>query len=85
MRIQGGGCDVNTFRGICLTSVVSKVLCKILESRLSSMAEEIGLIAEEQVCFRRNRGCRDQILLLVLLGQAEMVKWNDGMLVALID
>ena len=61
MRIQGGGCDVNTFRGICLTSVVSKVLCKILESRLSSMAEEKGLIADEQGGFHMSRGCRDQI------------------------
>ena len=79
---QGWGvCDVR-FRGISLTSVVSKVLCKILESRLSSMAEEKGLIAEEQGGFRRNRECRDQILSLVLLGQAEMVKRNDGMLVA---
>ena len=66
-RNKGGGvCDVNTFRGISLTSVVSKALCKILESRLSGMGE-------------------NQILSLVLLGQAEMVKWNDGMLVAFID
>ena len=35
-----GVCDVNTFRGISLTSLVSKVLCKILENRLSCIAEE---------------------------------------------
>ena len=67
-------CDVNTFRGISLTSLVSKVVCKILENRLSSMAEEKGLIVEEQGGFRKKRGCRDQLLSLVLLGQTEMVR-----------
>ena len=38
-----GVCDVNTFWGISLTSLVSKVVCKILENRLSRMAEEKGL------------------------------------------
>ena len=32
--------NVNTFHGISLTSLVSKVVCKILEQRLSSVAEE---------------------------------------------
>ena len=41
-------CNINTFSGIALTSLVSKVLCKILENRLSHMAEEQGLIEEEQ-------------------------------------
>ena len=62
---QGRGlCDVITFRGISLTSLVNKVLSKILESRLSGMAEEKGLIAEEHGDFHRNRGCRDQVLAL---------------------
>ena len=41
-----GVCDVNTFRGISLTSLVSKVVCKILDNRLTSMAEERVLIME---------------------------------------
>ena len=54
---QGRGvCDVNTFQGISLTSLVCKVLCKILESRLSDMAEDKGLIAEEQGGFWKSRG-----------------------------
>ena len=43
-----GVCDVNTFRGISLTSMVSKVLCKVLENRLLCVVEEKGLITEEQ-------------------------------------
>ena len=68
-----------------LTSTVSKVLCIILNARLSGVAEEEGLIAEEQGEFRKQRGCRDQVLTLVLLGQTEMAKAARGMLVAFID
>ena len=80
-----GACDVNTFRGISLTSMVSKVLCKVLENRLSCVVEEKGLIAEEQGGFRKGRGCRDQVLSLVLLGQTQMVRKSTGMLVVFID
>ena len=63
-----GVCGVQTFWGISLTSLVSKVLCKILKNRLSCMAEEKGLITEEQGGFHKGRGCRHQLLSLVLLG-----------------
>ena len=59
------------FWGISLTSLVSKVYCKILENRLSCMTEEKGLIAEEQGGFCKGRGRRDQLLSLALLGQRE--------------
>ena len=49
------------------------------------MAEERGLIAEEQGGFRKRRGCRDQLLSLVLLGQTEMVRKPAGMFVAFIE
>ena len=54
-----GTCDTNTYRGISLTSTVSKVLCMILNVRLSDEAENKGLIAEEQGGFHKQRGCRD--------------------------
>ena len=75
---------MNTFRGTSLNSMVSKVICKILEQRLSSVAEESGLIAEQGgLCKRRE--CWDQLLSLVLLGQTEMVRKPASMLVAFID
>jgi hypothetical protein len=57
----------------------------LLNTRLSSVAEEEGLIAEEQGGLRKQRGCREQVLSLVLLGQMEMIKKEGGMLVAFID
>lgn len=32
-------CDTNTYRGISLTFIVSKVVCTILNARLSDVAE----------------------------------------------
>ena len=49
---QGSVCHESLW-GIFLTSLVSKVMCKILESRLLSMAEEKGLIVEEQGGFQK--------------------------------
>ena len=53
--------------------------------RLSTVAEEEGLIAEEQGGFQKMRGCRDQALSLVLLGQMEMLKKSSGLMVACRD
>ena len=48
-----GVCDVNTFRGISLTSLVSKGVCKILDNRLSRERPYSGrprwLLEEERV------------------------------------
>ena len=37
------------------------------------MVKGRNLVAEEQGGFRRGRGCRDQLLTLVLLGQMKML------------
>ena len=57
----------------------------ILNARLTDVTEGEGLISEEQGGFRKQKGCRDQVLTLVLLGQTEMAKAAKGMLVAFID
>ena len=51
----------------------------------TDVAEGEGLIAEEQGGFREQRGCRDQVLTLVLMGQTEIAKAAKDMLVAFID
>ena len=57
----------------------------VLNNRLLGVAEEEGLIAEEQGGFWKQRECRDQVLSLVLLGQMEMLKKLNGMMVVFID
>ena len=77
--------QATTTCGVSLSSTVCKVMCMILNSRLSGVAEEEGLIAEEQGGFQKQRGCRDQVLSLVLLGQMEMLKKSHGVKIAFID
>ena len=48
------------------------------------MVGERNLVAEEQGGFRRGRGCRDQLLTLVLLGQIKAMP-KRGMFAGFID
>ena len=48
------------------------------------VVEERGLVAEEQGGFRRGRGCRDQVLTLLLLGQVK-AQSRRGMFATFID
>ena len=61
-----------------------KVFCHILKERLATMAEEYNLVVEEQGGFRKGRGCRDQIILLMSLGQTKPATLEGGFLAALI-
>ena len=74
----------HTFSRIVFTSVVCKVFCHILKERLATMVEEYNLV-EEQGGFRKGRGCRDQIALLMLLGQTKLATQEGGFLAAFID
>ena len=73
---QGGVCVADRFRGIALTSVVCKIFCHILKERLATVVEEFNLVVEEQGSFRIGRGCRDQIVSLILLGQTKVALQN---------
>ena len=48
------------------------------------MVGERNLVAEEQGGFRRGRGCRDQLLTLMLLGQIKAMM-RRGMFAGFID
>ena len=50
------------------------------------MVEEKQLVAEEQGGFRKGRGCRDELMTLVLLGQLKACAVSrKGMLFSFID
>ena len=59
-------------------------MCSVIQGRLKHVVEERNLVAEEQGGFRKGRGCRDQLLTLVLLGQVKAVA-KRGMLAGFID
>jgi len=61
---KGAFNDPNNYRGISLTSNLSKVFLHILNNRLQSWAEENGVIGEEQAGFRRKYSTVDNIFVL---------------------
>ena len=81
---KSGPCRVDEYRGISLVSVPYKALCRIVQRRMMEVVEERGLVAEEQGGFRRGRGCRDQVLTLMLLGQVKMQS-RRGMFATFVD
>ena len=62
-------CKVDDFRRMSLTLVAYKAMCSMVHRRLVHMVEEKQLLAEKQGDFRKGRGCRYQLMALVLLGQ----------------
>jgi len=56
--------------------VAFKAMCSIIQGRLRHVVGERNLVAEEQGRFQKVRGCRDQLLTLVLLGQVKAVAKN---------
>ena len=70
---RSGVCKTDEFRGISLVPVAYKAMCSVIQGRLRHVVEERNLVAEEQRGFRKGRGCRDQLLTLVLLGQVKAV------------
>ena len=77
-------CNVDDFCGISLTSVEYKAMCSVVHRRLVLMVKEKQLVAEEHRRFRKGRGCRDQLMTLVLLGQLKAVSGKEK-LVSFID
>ena len=79
-----GVCKTDDYRGISLTSVAYKAMWSVVYRRLLHMVDEKQLVAEEQGGFRKGRGCRDQLMTLVLLGQMKVVT-GRGMFASFID
>jgi len=85
-RSRGTGvCVTDDFRGISLTSLAYKAMCAIVQVRLEQVVEGGQLLAEEQGGFRKGRGCRYQIVTLILLGQIKMMTKKRGIFTAFID
>ena len=84
-RSRGTGeCVTDDFRGISLISVAYKAMCAIVQVRLEQGVEGGQLLAEEQGGFRKGRGCRYQIVTLILLGQIKMMTKKRGIFTALL-
>ena len=79
-----GVCRMDECCGISLVPLAYKALCGIIQVRLTEVVRERNLVVEEQGGFRRGRGCRDQLLTLMLLGQIKAMS-RRGMFAGFID
>jgi hypothetical protein len=61
---KGIGDRFEQYRGITLISVVSKVYALVLEKRLRRWCEKKGVLVDEQMGFRQDRGTRDALFIL---------------------
>ena len=77
-------CKTDDYWGISLTSVAYKAMCSVVHRRRLYIVEEKQLVAEEQGGVRKGRGCIDQLMTLVLLGQMKAVT-GRGMFASFID
>ena len=59
--------DINNYRGICLLSMASRILARILASRLRQWAEAVGVLGENQDGFRVGRSTADATQICIRL------------------
>lgn len=64
---RGNPLEPTNYRGIALINNIVKIFTRILTNRLTNWVESEQIIPEEQVGFRRGRGCRDAIFSLASL------------------
>ncbi len=55
------------FRGITLACTMYKVYCSVLNTRISTWAEETGILHDEQNGFRKSRSCIDHLSTLTTI------------------
>ena len=72
---KGDKYDCNSYRGICLMSVVGKLYGRVLINRVVKGTE--AAIGEEQCGFRKGRGCVDQIFVVRQLCEKFLGKGRD--------
>ena len=56
---KGEWTNINNYRGVCLLTMGSRILAKVLANRLRDWIEKIGVLEENQQGFRRGRSTAD--------------------------
>ena len=59
--------DPNNYRGICIMNALLKILCTLLNNRLTTFCLNNNLIGREQIGFQKNNRTTDHILTLKAL------------------
>ena len=62
---KGDRSDRNNYRGVCLLTMCSRVLARVIAKRLSWWAERLDFLDENQAGFRRGRSTADVVQMMV--------------------
>ena len=79
---KGDRRDCSKYRGIMLLSTPGKVLNRILLERMKEAVDP--KLRDQQVGFRRNRSCADQIASLRIIVE-QSLEWNSPLYISFID
>ena len=74
----------DNYRGISLSSIVSKIYTAVLDHRLSEWIERNKVLLEEQAGFRKSYSCTDHIFTLSAMVQKQFSR-NRKLYVAFVD
>ena len=58
------------YRGITVASAMYKLYCSILNNRISTWVEELGILEDNQNGFRKGRSCQDHLSSITMLIEA---------------
>ena len=70
--------DINNFRGVCLLSMASRILARIMASRLKIWAEAVVVLDENQDGFRIGRSTADVAQICVRLHEEARLYVNES-------
>ena len=65
LHMKGDKKDMNDFRGVCLLPIMSRILARMLATRLRNWAEATGALDENQAGFRQGRLAADATQIFV--------------------
>ena len=61
--------NINNYRGVCLLTMGSRILAKVLANRLRDWTEKIGVLEENQQGFRRGRSTADAAQIFIRINE----------------
>jgi hypothetical protein len=72
---KGSRNDKNNYRGVCLLAMASRILARVVASRVRRWAEKVGVLDDNQAGFRQGRSTADATQVMVRI-QEEAVDYG---------
>ena len=77
--------DPDNYRGICVSSALTKLLTSMISTRLQKKADEKGLISKNQIGFRKSCRTADHLLTLKALVKKHVTKGEKKLYACFVD